>query len=430
MKVALIEISSAGKFVNMDLAGGFGTASFSGTSMLARVLMRIKASMIRLPVMQMGYLASILNAGGYEVAYSHGEAVKGAALYIVYASIVTHKEGIAFANKMRKAGVKVGFIGAMATACPELFIDSSDFIIRGEAEGLPADEIVSATGVIQSGLISDINCLPFPHWDIYPSNSFFYSIYTDMTPVFPVLSSRGCPNPCGYYCPYPLTQGKRFRARALENVIDELVYLKQKYGAQAVVFRDPIFTYDMDRAMRISEGMSKRDMGLRWVAETTPFQIDRELLEAMAKAGLAGLNIGIESADPEVLESSGRQRAKYDNLKELIRWCHGLDIKVGAFYIIGLQGDTKDSIEQTIRMSKELRTDYAQFSIATPYPGTRFYDKVRNDIIENEWGCFDGCTAVVGSGNLSPKKLNELKWKALRSFYLRPSYIFQRLGIL
>jgi radical SAM superfamily enzyme YgiQ (UPF0313 family) len=380
--------------------------------------------------MQMGYLASVLNDGGYEVVYSRGEEIKGVGLYIVYASIVTHKEGIAFTNKMRATGVKAGFVGAMATACPELFIDSGDFIIRGEAEGLSADEIVSANGVIQSGLIADINSLSFPHWEIFPFNSFSYSIYTDSTPIFPVLSSRGCPGTCGYYCPYSLTQGKVFRARTPDNVIDELEYLKQKYGARSVVFRDPSFTCDMDRAMRISEKMTRRNIGLRWVAETTPFQIDRGLIEAMAKAGLAGLNIGVESANPEVLESSRRQKADCDNLKELIRWCHELDIKVGAFYIIGHQKDTKDSIEQTMRMSKELRTDYAQFTLATPYPGTRFYDKVRDNIIEKEWDCFDGYTPVISLDNLSPEKLNELKWKALRSFYLRPSYILHRLGLI
>ena len=430
MNITLVDVRTMKAGENKDLAGGLGTLNKLGDSMFLRVLSRLKGDMINLPLMCLGYLTSVMRSGGNDVRLSRGETVEGTDVYLVYTSLIRHEDEMEFARRIRGGTAKVGFFGALCTVAPEMFLEHGDFVITGEAEGLSPEIFRNLAGRIDAGLVGDLDGLPFPDWSGFNYHDFRYSTYIKERPVFPVLSSRGCPNACGYYCPYPAVQGRKFRARSPENVLQEVKRLVMDYGAKGIMFRDPIFTLDMDRAALITERFIKSGLDISWACETSLVNLDEGLIKIMKRSGLKGINLGIESSDPDVLKSLGRKSLPQKRIQEIVKLCRSLGIKIGAFYILGNMADTRESIEDTIRFSRSLNTDYAQFTIATTYPGTGFDKDMDGLKCFRDWQDLDACTPVFKHPSLSREQLISLKAKAMRSYYLRPRWLLSRLGAL
>ena len=430
MSVCLVDVKAQRGTVNKDLAGGFGTRSSFGTSLSLKIAAVLKKGMINIPVMSLGYLSSMLKEAGIDLHFSEGRVPDDADACIVYTSLVEHEAEIAFAGTARRAGCRVGFVGPMATALPDLFLEHGDFVIKGEPEAAAGKYSPEAwRGVVDAGLVADLDALPFPDWSIFDSKRFSYKIYLKKGPIFPVLTSRGCPHPCGYYCPYPFMQGGRIRSRTPENVILEIQSLLRDYGAKGILFRDPHFTFDRERTARIAELLISARYEIPWVCETHPAHLDLELLRLMHRAGLRGLNLGIESADSAVLKACRRGDYSRDKISELVRLCRRLGIRTGAFYTIGQMDDTRESIEDTIKFAQFLNADYAQFTIATPYPGTAFYDEVKPLLTTDNWQEFDAYTPVFRHPFLTKQELLHLKEKAMFSYYFRPAWLLRYFGI-
>jgi len=428
--ICLADVRTRRGAVNKDLAGGFGTASSFGNSLLMRAVERLKRGVIEIPIMSLGYLASILADRGHEVTFSQGAIPERADVCLVYSSLVEHEGELRFAAAARRAGMRVGFVGPAATALPAPFLASGDFVICGEPEAAALTfDPARATGLIRSARLTDLDSLPYPDWSPFELARFSYGIYMKRGPIFPVLSSRGCPLGCGHYCPYPAVQGKAPRARSPESVVGEIAHLRRRFGAAGILFRDPIFTLDRERTARLCELLLRAGSEIPWACETHPAFVDRELLTLMARAGLRGLNFGVESVSTEILRSSRRGAAsQVEALVDLVRSCRDLGIRTGAFYVIGQLEDTRARVEATMRLSRALGTDYAQFTVATPYPGTAFLDEVAPRLLGRSWQDFDAYTPVFRHPTLAAAELLRLKEQAMSRFYLRPAWLLRFLG--
>ena len=152
---------------------------------------------------------------------------------------------------------------------------------------------------------------------------------------------------------------------------------------------------------------------------------DKELLVALHKAGLRVINIGIESVREDILKKSGRLPIGIKHQEDIIDFCKKTGIKVIAFYILGLKDDTKESILETIRYAKKLNTYLAQFTISTPYPGTKFYDDMKSRITTKDYSLYDANHLVYRHDNLAEKEIYRLKERAFVSYYFRPMWIFE-----
>ena len=244
-----------------------------------------------------------------------------------------------------------------------------------------------------------------------------------------MLSSRGCPYGCCFYCPYPVNSGKKVRLRSIENVIGEMEYLKNKYGIRAVDFRDPIFTLNKERTLKFSHELIKKNLNIIWSCETRIDCLDEDLLKTMYQAGLRHLNSGVESASKEVLKKSSRLPIEINHQNKIISFCHGRGISIAAFYIIGMEGDTEETVEETINYAKKLNTLVAQFTISTPYPGTAFFEKTKSQgqINTFDWEQYDAYSPVLKHEFLSGQKLLALKEEAFVSYYFRPAYLLRHM---
>ena len=232
---------------------------------------------------------------------------------------------------------------------------------------------------------------------------------------------------CAYYCTYPLVQGAKFRGRSPENIVDEIEYLQKDFGMTTVMFRDPIFSLKMERVQKICELIIQRNLKFSWICETHPRFLNEDLIRLMAKAGCVAVKLGIESGDLEVMKKSKRAAPDLQIQESVVQQLEENNIKVLAFYIIGYFDDDQDSVHKTIQYAQHLNSYGAQFTIATPYPGTQWHTDLN---AESETYAFDSnlenynqYRLVYQHPNLGFDDLEKLKSLAYRRYYLSWSYI-------
>ncbi len=360
-------------------------------------------------------------------------------LALLPTSIVDCNHELEIARILKRRGLCVGIYGTFASAVPKFFEKDVDFVIQGEPEA-GVLQILSKKefpkGIYNAGVVENLDELPFPDWNQFPIKKYSYSPALNKKPVLVMLSSRGCPYSCSYYCPYPLNSAKKWRSRSIENVLEEMEYLKKDYGVRAIDFRDPVFTLDRERTFKFAENLFRKELNIIWSCETRLDCLDKELIDIMYKAGLKNLNVGIESSNESVLKNSKRLPIERLHQESILSYCRKLGISVAAFYILGLEEDTKESIKKTVAYAKRLNTLVAQFSICTPYPGTSFFEQLEKEgrITILNWEDYDEYTPVFRHKFLSPQELLALKEKAFIAYYFRlgyllrymPKYFFQK----
>jgi len=431
MRVVLADLKSANGFVSKDtVAGGYGSR-LKPFSRVTSIVSSIKRRLHAPPSVQMAYLAAIAAAHEHEVLWTSGPPIDGD-VALVLSSLVDYRNETAWADAMRRRGVRVGFVGLTASKLPELFRDHADFVVAGE----PEDAIErlcrgeALNGLVQSAPIDNLDSLPFPRWDLVGLPVVRKSAsWLTVRPVgagFPVLASRGCPEFCTY-CPHRILAGHR--ERRIDAIVDELQELCDRYPRPYVIFRDPLFSDDRDRCAALCDAIRSRGLRLRFECETRLDRLDEALLIKMHQAGLRAMSFGVESVDPETLRRAGRRPIPQPHQRAILAFCREMGITTAAFYVFGFVQDTWDSIAATIDHAIHLGSTFAQFKILTPYPGTPLWKQMQPLVYETDWEKFDGFTPTFNHPNLTAKELMFLLGAAYSRFYLRPTFLANQLGI-
>lgn len=431
MKIAIVEVRNKDTFLNKDQAGTFGTRIKSGNSILNFLIDKIKKSGVKLPILYLGYVSALFRRYGHDVNYYMNKIPeKDEDITIMCSSIVDYNEELKFAKKIKdRIRTKLGFIGAFSSVMPHIFRDFSDFVIIGEPEDVCskiAGLEIRPEGIIESKPIEDLDALPFPDWDGFPVKDYSYFPVINEKPFLTIQSSRGCPYNCEY-CPYLVMQGTKLRKRSVENVIGEIMNMHEKYGIKGLLFRDPIFTIDRKRTEDIANRLIEENMNIKWCCETRLDCLDTDIIDLMKESGLRSINVGIESYSKDILEKASRKAIDSRYQEEIIDYCENNGIKISAFYILGFPDDTIESVKKTIDYARKLNTTIAQFTILTPYPGTNYFEKVKDHIMTDDFTRFDAYTPVMECKNLSSGQLINLKEMAFKTYYFRPGWIFRNL---
>ncbi len=427
MKIALVDLKeTASGCNNKDKAGTFGNTSH-GENFVSKFYAYMKRNQVDVPVLHFGYMAAIFRKYGHQVTFYDNTPTGDEELVIMASSIVGYDEELEFVRKIRKPGRKIGFINAFATAKPEIFLEEADFVIKGEPEAVTlqiAKGELDPKGAIDSPLIYDLESLPFPDWDGFPVHRYGYYPVLGRGRTLSILTSRGCSFDCSY-CPYMVTQTEKWRRRSAQNVCDELEHLISKYGIKNVVFRDIMYTQSKKRAIEISEEIIKRGIKIQWSCETRADCLEEDTLKILHKSGLRALHLGIESPEDDIVKKSGRIPIKETQQEKIVRMCEKIGIKVIGFFILGFIYDTPESMTKTIEYAKHLNMPLAQFDIMTPYPGTKFFDQIKDRIVDFDWKKYTTHHPVVKLDNVSAADVLHFKNKAYREYYLRPSWLFK-----
>jgi anaerobic magnesium-protoporphyrin IX monomethyl ester cyclase len=317
-----------------------------------------------------------------------------------------------------------------------------DFVVRGEGEYTMLDLVqhieegdsfqevqgisfLSNEELIRTPsrpLIQDLDSLPFPARDLLPLQD--YTVTLKGRFMTAALTSRGCPFNCDF-CSASQFFGRKWRTRSIENVMEEIKLLYEKYGYRAIAFFDDHFTLNPNRMAEFCEMILNNDWDLYWWAFSRVDSVvkNEELVKLMSRAGLKQVFIGFESGSQEVLDSYGKD-LNVDSAFKAMEILKRNKISVWASFVIGALNETKKMIKQTIKFANRLNPHYIQFGILTPYPGTLLYEKVKNRLLTTNWSKFWAGDPVIKLDKLSPKELKKLFWRAHLSFYGRPKRLF------
>lgn len=271
--------------------------------------------------------------------------------------------------------------------------------------------------------IPDLNDLPIPKHELLPIDKQRMPMIKG--PFTFIVTSRGCPAGCKY-CIKHVTYQNTVRVRSAENIVEELEYLV-KLGVKNIHMYADLFTVNRDHVLSTCQLIVERGLKIKWTCNSRVDYVDEELLQWMGKAGCWLISWGIESANEMVLKRA-RKGYKKEQAFKALQWANAAGIKNWSYFIIGLPGETEESIRETIDYSKELPTDIALFHVAAPYPGTPFF----YDVVENGWfrpGTkweevdMDKST-VLDYDNLTAEQLAYWQKRATREWSLRPGPIY------
>lgn len=235
----------------------------------------------------------------------------------------------------------------------------------------------------QRDFITNLDTLPLPAYDkvdfkkyCYTEVKFSFTDSRDAVPAAKIYTSRGCPVGCNF-CAVEHIAAKKFRARSVENVLDEMQFLIDAYGIREIVFYDDNLLFDKKRAERLFQGMIERDFNVKFKpANVAVYRLDKDMLDLMKKAGCTTLTFAIESANDRVLRDIMGKPLSIDKVKEIVEYAKALGFRCAGLYVIGNPGETWDEIRNTIQFAESLEI-YSHFSIATPLPKTRLYRQVK-----------------------------------------------------
>ena len=357
---------------------------------------------------------------------------------------------LAFAQKAKDhTGCKTIFCGAHVTALPHETLKNAcvDFVVLGEydlainnickmiSEGRNDFESIKGIVFRKNGLIKvnpgqevikNLDDLPIPERDELPVLKYNEPLSRNF-PNARIVSSRGCPFHC-IFCIEPFINGKLYRKRSVNIVIDEIMMLIQKYGVKEVVFDDAIFT--IGRAKEVANEILKRKIKIAWSC-WMEWNVGFEDLKLLKQSGCVALKFGIETANPEMLKTIGKP-PYLSKLKELIQNCKKLKITPHGSVMLGLPGETKESLEDTMDLTFSLGLHSCQLSIATPLPGTPFYEMALNNgwLVSKDWKAFEPLEhCVIEYPNCSKEDIlhavSQFKKRKVRHFLKNPMNAFR-----
>ena len=376
------------------------------------------------------------------------EDVKNRDLVVIHTSTPSFASDVRVAQMIKDANPKImiGMVGAKVAVQPDESMRQGgpiDFVARNEfdftikeiAEGKPLAEVDGITWRNADGeiiankdraMIEDMDSLPFVT-EVYKRdlniNDYFIGYLKH--PYISIYTGRGCKSRCTF-CLWPQTVGgHRYRTRSPEHVAAEVRLAKQYFPeVQEFMFDDDTFTDDLPRAEAIAREMGK--LGVTWSCNAKA-NVPYDTLKIMKENGLRLLLVGYESGNQQILHNI-KKGMRVEVAKEFTKNCHKLGIKIHGTFIVGLPGETKETIQETIAFAKEINPHTLQVSLAAPYPGTALHKQAT----ENGWLNVDAAELIDENGvqiaplhypHLSHTEIFESVEEFYRKFYFRGSKI-------
>lgn len=413
--------------VSKDFAGGFGVGQYPGHGGLRGRMIRGFYTRDRRPVaLNFAYLAAIFRQLGHEVRYVEDRVPGTADLYVFCPSLIT----LALERKIM-AGLlaenptaRILVTGLAASVMPEAFDGLGVTVVKGEPEQLlwKLDEVLGRpSAVVQLGTIEDLDRLPFPDWSPFGPKKFRIGYDFWKFPTGLVQSSRGCTFKCNY-CPYIILENAT-RFRNPEAVADEMRQGMRQWGFRSFKFRDPLFGLNRKYVFQLADLIGRLPHRIQFSIETRVDLMRPEVLRVLKRVGLTSITVGIETPDSETLRRYHRAPIKDDRQRSFVALCRDMGIRTVAGFMIGFPGDTEQSIRGVLQYAKSVGPTYANFNIVTPYPGTEFFEEVRQQIADFDYSHYTVYTPVMKYENLTAEQVQQWHAKCFTQYYFRWKYL-------
>lgn len=243
-----------------------------------------------------------------------------------------------------------------------------------------------------------------------------------------IFTTRGCPNQCTF-CSWPENlMGRKYRSRSTENIVDEFEYIvKELPEVKEIFIEDDSFTINKKRVLQFCEEINRRNIKISWGCQSRA-NLDLETMKAMKSAGCRLLDVGYESGNNEILNNI-KKGITVEQLREFTINAKEAKLKVLADFVIGFPGETKETAENTIKFIKEIKPDILQIAVATPMPGTEFYDYVKENnylLVDNlekslDSNGFQQC--IISYPEFNNHEIQEFVDGAIKEYYVSFLYV-------
>jgi len=337
----------------------------------------------------------------------------------ITAMINTVPRAYDIADEFRRRGKTVVMGGVHVSSVPDEALQHADAVVIGEAEDVWPQLIRD----FQKGELkriyrregwADLSDLPTPRYDLLPFKGFPLTFY-------PVQTTRGCPHNCEF-CAVTKFYGHCYRFRPIEQVIRDVEATQSKY----IFFVDDNFAVNRKRTIELCQAL--KPLGITWVTQAeVRIGEDPELCQIMAESGCKVVVVGIETVNPNGLASLGKKHnlPLVHKYAQLIRTIQESGIAVVASMIFGIDGDTSQSLRETVEFLIQTRVAGAMFYTLLPYPGTPLAQRLEAEgrILTKDWKLYDAMHAVIKPLNMEPEELEEVLEWAYQRFYSLPSII-------
>lgn len=354
-------------------------------------------------------------------------------------------------------GAKIIMVGPHVTACAEETLDEAgghvDAAAMGEYEYTVRDFVKAVLNgaetfsdipglVWRSGgenlrnaprpLIEPLDDLPFPAW--HHLNLWDYFDGTKLFPYVDLIGGRGCPCRCSF-CLWPqVMHGNRYRFRSPENIVEEMRWVLREWPGAArgeFFFEDDAFTVNRNRAHAVCDAIARSGLRCTWSVNTRADVLDDDLFRHMKSAGCRLLLVGYESGSQAMLDRM-EKHVKVEAMRVFTKKAKAAGLQVHGCFVLGLPGETVQSMEETLHFALSANLDTVQFSGAVPFPGTRYFDYCRDQGLLrakrwDEWLSGGEQQPVVDYPGLSAAQVEAFVNRGLKQFYFRPSYMLQFL---
>jgi len=282
--------------------------------------------------------------------------------------------------------------GPNATVNWNLYLGYFNIIIRGEVEPIFDSLIENINNPLKLGMsnikgswinqevfkVNNLDKLKFPDRTKIDLNKYrrTESAYLgDIYPVDTIVSSRGCPFNC-YFCSSKIIWGQRYIYRSVDNVLNEIIFMKKEYGSKAIYFREDNFTTNKNRLFDFCKKVKK--LNIIWMCESRVDTLDEEIIKQMFDSGCRGIWFGIESTDDEVLKKI-RKNITLNQIKKTINLCNKYGITTGGGFMLGFPFDDKESIIKNYQSSKKLNLKVVFYNRIWAIPSSEMYDEIINN---------------------------------------------------
>jgi hopanoid biosynthesis associated radical SAM protein HpnJ len=356
--------------------------------------------------------------------------------------------GLAKAIKTANPRIKIAFVGPHVSVLPEKSLrdcPAIDFIVRKEfdyavvdyAKGKALEEIAGVSFIKDGKVVHNPDAPQLQDLDALPHVTEVYKRDLDVTrynvpfllhPYVSLYTTRGCPAQCTF-CLWPQTlSGHPWRKRSTDDVAAEMAKVKSYWPEVKEFFFDDD-TFNIQKARTIELCAKLKPLGLTWSC-TSRVTTDYETLKAMKEAGCRLLIVGYESGDPQILKNI-KKGATVERAKQFTKDCHKLGLVIHGDFIMGLPGETHETIDNTIRFAKELDVETIQVSVAHAYPGTELHDyAMRNGFIAADSKMVDEGghqLAHIQYPGLPADEILSAVHRFYDEYYFRPKAVFRIL---
>jgi anaerobic magnesium-protoporphyrin IX monomethyl ester cyclase len=393
------------------------------------------------PPLSIGYISSFLKSRGFDV-----EIIDGLNLNLTNEEIVRQcsdadivgitclsdyfPETLDLTRKLKKAGRRVAIGGPHASVLPELTLEATgaDAVVVGEGEMamLNMVEDLRDTGgidrVYKTEFVEDLDGLPFPDWGQMDPRKYKkapHGAFIKNFPVAPVVTTRGCPYECTF-CASPKIWERSIRYRSPGNVVDEIELLVREYEVKEIHFEDDNLTLKRSHVEGICQLIIERGVKISWACPNgvRADKLDHDLLKLMEKSGCYYIAFGIESGDQKILDNV-KKHIEIETVFKAVEMAEEEGIMTQGFFIFGLPGETRQTIEKTIDFSKRTKLSRAQFLLLDVLPGCELWDNLEFEG-KGEWNKSSYHEVIWVPPTVDEETLKGAPPRAFKAFFLRP----------